>query len=131
MTFSFTVFNKKIPRPAWVDNPKNARRWDVQVYKAQPVWADTEQLCAVYREAHELRLKSFDVVVDHIIPLRGQYVCGLHVPNNLRIISRKYNQQISNHTYPGQRFKQLDFFGTPKYLKVGQHEFTQKCFSFN
>jgi 5-methylcytosine-specific restriction endonuclease McrA len=59
---------------------------------ATPLWADLEKIKAVYAESERL---SFDTGVrhhvDHIIPLRGESVCGLHVHWNLRAIPWREN----------------------------------------
>lgn len=59
---------------------------------AIPPWADLDAIAAVYREA--ARLQELDGVprhVDHIVPLRGKNVCGLHVETNLRILTASEN----------------------------------------
>lgn len=65
--------------------------------RAKPPWLTREQkraIAAVYSEA--LRLTEETGVahhVDHIVPLRGKTVCGLHVPWNLRAITADQNQR--------------------------------------
>ena len=65
--------------------------------KAKPPWLTKDQkrqIVEVYAEA--IRLTNETGVqhhVDHIVPLRGKTVCGLHVPWNLRAIPADVNQR--------------------------------------
>ncbi len=61
--------------------------------QAIPKWVgkkELEQIKFIYKS----RKKGYHV--DHIIPLKGINVCGLHVENNLRIIKAKYNMSKGN-----------------------------------
>lgn len=63
--------------------------------KRTPVWLSKDELWLI-REAYALakqRTKMFGFTwhVDHVIPLRGQNVSGLHVPWNLQVIPAKAN----------------------------------------
>jgi hypothetical protein len=60
-------------------------------------WADKKAIAAIYAEAsHLTRTTGRVYVVDHIIPLKGRMVSGLHVESNLRIIERMENAKKSN-----------------------------------
>ena len=66
---------------------------------AVPTWFDTirEDVQKIYIEARTKTLETgIPHEVDHIIPLVSEYVCGLHVPNNLRVITRFENRSKQN-----------------------------------
>ena len=60
-----------------------------------PAWADKEKIAAIYVEAQKQGL-----TVDHIYPLRGKYVSGLHVPENLQLLSMVENARKNNAYSP-------------------------------
>lgn len=68
--------------------------------KALPKWLTKEQLAEIkelYEIARMFRLYTGeDYHVDHIVPLQGENVCGLHVPWNLQVIPAKENLSKSN-----------------------------------
>jgi hypothetical protein len=61
------------------------------------LWANQEAIAAFYAKAALLTRTTGRIhVVDHIIPLKGRTVSGLHVENNLRIVERFENARKSN-----------------------------------
>ncbi len=69
--------------------------------KLTPSWANKDAIKQIYIEAKILTEKTgIKHHVDHVIPLRSYYVCGLHVENNLKIVTAKDNIQKSNTFKP-------------------------------
>lgn len=58
---------------------------------------DFEQIKQIYLKCKIITEQTgIEHHVDHIIPLRGENVCGLHVPWNLQIITAEENLRKSN-----------------------------------
>lgn len=71
-----------------------------KIIRATPKWLTKEQLLEIewfYQEAIRLEQET-DIIhqVDHIIPIQGKTVCGLHVPWNLQVLTAKENRAKSN-----------------------------------
>ena len=65
--------------------------------QATPLWSDAEKLKTVYVEAKRLEKKTkVTIHTDHIVPLQGKNVCGLHVHYNLRNVAASDNLSKSN-----------------------------------
>ena len=88
------------------ERAKNRMR-EIQKINACPPWA---RLGTVRKEilAHYLHAEWLESVteekmhVDHIVPLCSDFVCGLHVPANLMVLSAKDNQSKNGYWWPEQ-----------------------------
>lgn len=62
-----------------------------------PKWADHDAIARIYRECYRLTHRTKIVHhVDHILPLQGRKVSGLHVAENLRVVTATENVRKSN-----------------------------------
>lgn len=84
--------------PIWTRADNKARRRRHR--QATPPWLTRKQKSEI-RQIYQIAITMTQTtgeqyVVDHIVPLRGEDVCGLHVPWNLRIITQAENLEKSN-----------------------------------
>ena len=67
---------------------------------ATPNWLtqeNYEQIRLIYAHAKECEMLTGDKYhVDHIVPLQGKSICGLHVPWNLQVLPADINLTKSN-----------------------------------
>ena len=80
-------------------NAKTARRRATKL-NATPYWLTDEhkkEIIRIYKNCLEISKQTgVQHHVDHIVPLKGKEVCGLHVPWNLQILTATENISKNN-----------------------------------
>lgn len=77
------------------------RKRQAHVARATPLWANEQAILALYEQAARLTKETGErYEVDHVIPLQGKNVCGLHVETNLRVIPASANRRKHNRFEP-------------------------------
>ena len=92
-----TYSDEKVERRKAIASYWTSRRRSRKLH-ATPRWANSRKIFEIYLEAAKIsRETGVPHSVDHIIPLVHGAVCGLHVQDNLRVISATENARKNNH----------------------------------
>jgi 5-methylcytosine-specific restriction endonuclease McrA len=86
------AWNAKYP---W-KKPAQTRARQARKKHATPKWLTPSQHLEMEQFYSLARMQRNPSHVDHIVPLDGRKVCGLHVPWNLQILSAKSNMSKGN-----------------------------------
>jgi hypothetical protein len=87
----------------WWKNNREVRRAEVgarrrRVRQQMPRWTRPAEMKCFYLSAQRVSTcLGIKHVVDHIVPLKGKFVSGLHTPANLRVIPSHVNAVKTNH----------------------------------
>jgi hypothetical protein len=69
----------------------NNKAFKKHIKQATPKWADKKLIKKIYDNKPE----GYDV--DHIIPLKGELISGLHVPSNLQYLPSHINRNLKRN----------------------------------
>ena len=79
--------------------------------RARPSWANRSALRAFWKASREMTAATgIQHSVDHIVPLIHPLVCGLHVEDNLQIVTLAANIAKSNNHWPDMWGQQMEIF---------------------
>lgn len=81
-------------------NCDKTARYNAKKKSAYPKWlkdSDISKIKSIYKMCRNISKKTgIPHQVDHIVPITSKLVCGLHVPWNLRIITKEENIKKGN-----------------------------------
>ena len=82
---------------------KCAKQRALKLKQTFPQGVECKEILLLYKKRNALnkRYGKNKYSVDHIIPLKNKYVCGLHNIKNLRVLLTKENLKKSNKFIPG------------------------------
>jgi hypothetical protein len=99
----------------WIHGRKTGAKYIERCVLSFPSWVDRAALQALWREARRLEEATGEPHhLDHIIPLSHPRVCGLSVPWNFQVSTKKRNESKGNAWCEWHG----DLFTTPEQLKL-------------
>ena len=77
---------------------RNRSRKQKMLIQQMPSWADKSAMEIIYQQARRRsQIEGIKYHVDHIIPLNGNIVSGLHIESNLQILTARDNVTKKNN----------------------------------
>ena len=81
----------------------HSAKWRAALLQATPTWADQKKIAEFYEAADGLSMLTGEWYhVDHIVPLQGKTVRGLHCEANLQVLPEAENIRKGNRHWPDQ-----------------------------
>lgn len=85
-------YKKRNPVKTRIEKCADQAAREAKKLKATPNWANKKEIKKFYEEADKLSIETgIKYSVDHILPLRGKLVSGLHCEFNLQVMTLREN----------------------------------------
>ena len=93
-------YDKLVITPESSASKRGAKVYYAALKRATPKWANWREINKIFARKRKLNRLGKNVAVDHIVPLKSPYVCGLNVHYNLQILTYEENAKKGNLWWP-------------------------------